>query len=145
VREIARRAVERFTKERDFPNAVPGGRIAFTEWFGKGLQPDEYAKALANTKISICPPGFVNSETIRHWEAMRLGCVVISAPLPPIRFYKDSPIIQLQDWSELMPLLQDLLSNPEKLRLRHEATVDWWQQKCSEDAIADYIASVMTR
>jgi hypothetical protein len=143
VREIARRAVEKLTKERDFPNAVPSGRIAFTEWFGKGLPPDQYAKTLANTKIAICPPGFISSETIRHGEAMRLGCVVISAPLPPNRFYKDSPIIQLQDWSELKPLLKDLLSNPEELRLRHEATVDWWDRKFSEAAVADYMASVL--
>lgn len=143
VREIGRRAIEKLTKERSFPYAIPGGQVTFTEWFGKGLPPEEYARALANTQIAICPPGFVSHETIRHWEAMRLGCVVISAPLPPNRFYKDSPIIQLQDWSELKPLLEDLLANPDKLLARHQATVDWWNRVCSETAVADYMAGVL--
>jgi hypothetical protein len=144
MKEIARRAVERLTRERAFPDAIPGGRIAFTEWFGKGLPPEEYAQTLANTKIALCPPGFVSHETIRHWEAMRLGCVVISAPLPPNRFYKDSPIIQLKDWSELKPVLTDLLSDPARLRGLHEATVAWWKSRCSEEAVAEYMANLLT-
>lgn len=143
VREVARRAVEKLTKERSFPDAIPGGQVAFTQWFGKGLAPEEYARTLADTKIALCPPGFESHETIRHWEAMRLGCVVISAPLPPNRFYKDSPILQLEDWSELKPTLARLLENPDELRHRHQATVDWWNRVCSETAVADYMAEVL--
>lgn len=143
VKELARRAMERLTKERAFPDAIPGGRIAFTEWFGKGLPPEEYAQTLANTKIALCPPGFVSHETIRHWEAMRLGCVVISAPLPANRFYDGSPIIQLEDWSVLKPLLAELLADPARLRVLHEATVKWWNSRCSEVAVADYMAGII--
>lgn len=143
VREVARRAIEKLTKERSFPDAIPEGQIAFTEWFGKGLAPDEYARTLADTKIAICPPGFESHETIRHWEAMRLGCVVISAPLPPNRFYKDSPIIQLEDWSELKPILARLLENPAELEARHRATVGWWESVCSETAVADSMAEIL--
>ena len=143
VREISRRAIEKLTRERCFPNAIPGGHIAFTEWFGKGLPTEEYARMLARAKIAICPPGFVSHETIRHWEAMRLGCVIISAPLPPNRFYKDSPIIQLADWSDIKPLLDDLLGNPEKLHALHLKTVDWWKQRCSETAVAEYMARIL--
>lgn len=143
VREVGRRAIEKLTRERSFPDAIPGGHIAFTEWFGKGLAPYEYARTLADTKIALCPPGFKSHETIRHWEAMRLGCVIISAPLPPNRFYRDSPIFQLEDWSELKPTLARLLENPAELRLRHQATVDWWTRVCSEEAVADYMAGVL--
>ncbi|MEO7098024.1 MAG: hypothetical protein ABI162_01590 [Luteolibacter sp.] len=143
TKELARRAVERFCPERSFELEFPDALVSFTEWFGKGLAPDEYAKILSQTKIALCPPGFESSETIRHWEAMRLGCVVISAPLPPNRFYKGSPIIELQDWSELKPLLKDLLSHPDKLRQKHEETVAWWDRMCSEHAVADYMARVL--
>jgi hypothetical protein len=143
TKEIARRAVERLTSERSFPDAIPGGHIAFTEWFGKGLAPEDYARTLANTQIALCPPGFESHETIRHWEAMRLGCVVISAPLPPNRFYKDSPIIQLTDWSQLRPILTDLLAHPEKLQHLHSSTVDWWDKRCSEAAVAGYMAEIL--
>ena len=143
VKELARRAVEKLTKERAFPAAIPGGQIAFTEWFGKGLPPEEYAQTLANTKIALCPPGFVSHETIRHWEALRLGCVVISAPLPANRFYKDSPIIQLSDWSQLRPFLKHLLADPEELFSRHIATVKWWQDVCCERAVANFMANTI--
>jgi len=143
LREISRRAIEKFTKERSFPGAIPGGHIAFTEWFGTGIVPEEYARILADTKLAICPPGFVSHETIRHWEAMRLGCVVISAPLPPNRFYKDSPILQLQDWSELKPLLAELLAHPDRLLALHRDTVDWWNRVCSEQAVAKYMAEIL--
>jgi hypothetical protein len=143
VREIARRAVEKLTTERSFPAAFPGGHVAFTEWFGKGLPPEEYARMLADSKIALCPPGFESHETIRHWEAMRLGCVVISAPLPPNRFYQDSPIIQLTDWSQLKPLLADFLANPDKLLRHHQATVDWWNRVCSEDAVAKSMVNIL--
>jgi hypothetical protein len=142
-RELARRIIEKFYPKRQFEGTLPGARIGFTKWFGKGLAPEEYARILASSKIALCPPGFVSHETIRHWEAMRLGCVVISAPLPPNRFYKDSPIIQLNDWSELRPLLDDLLRQPEKLMQLHEKTVDWWKHVCSEEAVADYMARVI--
>jgi hypothetical protein len=75
---------------------------------------------------------------------MRLGCVVISAALPPSHFYKDSPIIQLKDWSELKPLLTDLLGDPARLRGLHEATVEWWKSRCSEEAVAEYMANLLT-
>lgn len=142
-REVARRAVEKFIPERSFNGLLPGARLGFTEWFAKGLPPEEYARVLADTKIAICPPGFVSNETIRHWEAMRLGCVIISSPLPPTHFYKNSPIIQINDWSELMPILEDLLSNPGKLNEIHHATVEWWENTCSEKAVAGYMASVI--
>ncbi len=142
VREIARRAVEKLTRERNFPQAFDGGYIGFTEWFAKGMPPDVYASTLARTKIAICPPGFESHETIRHWEAMRLGCVVISAPLPGNRFYDESPIIQLADWSELKPLIKRLLASPGELLALHQQTVEWWQKRCSEEAVAEYMARI---
>lgn len=143
TKELARRAVERFCPERSFDDAALGARIGFTEWFGKGLEPHDYARILSGTKIALCPPGFVTSETIRHWEAMRLGCVIISAPLPSSHFYQNSPIIELDDWSKLKPMLKELLADPQQLRQRHEATANWWNDVCSEPAVANYMATVL--
>ncbi len=143
LREIARRIVEKFHRKRDFSGQFPDSIIQFTEWFGKGYPPGEYARILADSKIAICPPGFVSHETIRHWEAMRMGCVIISAPLPAIRFYENSPIIQLKDWSELKPLLSRLLADPEELLQRHLAMREWCESVTSEPAVARYLAQVI--
>jgi hypothetical protein len=142
-KELARRLVEKVCRERKFDDTFPASSVSFTEWFGRGLEPAVYTQILADTKIALCPPGFISSETIRHWEAMRLGCVVISAPLPPNRFYKDSPIIQLRDWSELKPLISRLLTDPDELYDLHQRTAAWWQECCSEAAVADYMAAMI--
>lgn len=145
LRELARRIVEKFCRKRNFSDQISGSIIQFTEWFGKGLPPEEYARTLADTKIALCPPGFVSHETIRHWEAMRMGCVIISAPLPAIPFYEGSPIIQLEDWSELRPLLDRLLADPAELMKRHLAMREWWENVASEPAIARYMAGIIRR
>lgn len=143
MRELARRAVEKFCSERDFSEKYAASIIRFTEWFGKGLPPAEYAAVLANTRIAICPPGFISAETIRHWEAMRLGCVVITAPLPENHFYKDSPMIIMDDWSQLHRAIEELTSDPERLIQVHEATVAWWRDVCCEKSVADYMAGLL--
>jgi hypothetical protein len=143
VRELARRAVEKLCSPRDFSDQYPASIIRFTEWFGKGLPPSEYAAVLADTRIAICPPGFISAETIRHWEAMRLGCVVITAPLPDNPFYKDSPMIIVKDWSQFHLTIKELTSNPERLTQVHEATVAWWRDICCEKSVATYMARVL--
>ena len=74
---------------------------------------------------------------------MRLGCVIIPAPLAPNGYYKNSPFIQLADWSELMPLLANLLANPDRLHDLHLNTVNWRRQYCSESAVADYMSRTL--
>lgn len=144
IRELSRRLVEKLTTERDFSTRYPNSIIRFTEWFAKGLPPAEYAKTLANTKIAICPTGFISAETIRHWEAMRLGCVIITDPLPANRFYQNSPMIVMKDWSGLHAVLEDLNSDPAKLVSLHKATVEWWKNHCCEEAVARYMAKLLT-
>lgn len=142
IQEIVHRVVGKLYKERVFDDSCgPGSIIRFTAGFGQGFGPNEYASLLANTKIAICPGGFVSNETIRHWEAMRLGCVIISAPLPHIPFYDGSPIIQLSDWSKLQPLLHALRSDSVGLMQRHEAMVSWWHNVAGEAATARSMAS----
>lgn len=145
LRELARRSISRFQQKRIFDDAYPGACIRFTAGFGQGLDPDAYARTLANSKIALCPPGFVSHETIRHWEAMRLGCVVISGILPKSCYYHGSPIIQLTDWSELRPLLDHLLESPAELESLHHATRHWWEQRCSESSVGEYIARVLSK
>jgi len=143
AKELLYRVASKVCRERSFDDAIPGAQIGFTPWFGQGLPPDEYAKVLSDSKIAICPAGFHSNETIRHWEAMRLGCVVISEPLPKNRFYRGSPIIELSDWNDLVPLINDLLGDPESLLAVHQATSNWWKSVCSESAVAGHIASVL--
>lgn len=145
ARELARRMVDKFCSERDFSSRYPSSIIRFTEWFGKGLAPDEYAATLSNTRVAVCPPGFISSETIRHWEAMRLGCIILSAPLPDNVFYKGSPIVIVEDWSNFHRIYQELSGNPERLLEVHRATCDWWRNVCCERAVAAHVRGILEK
>ncbi len=145
TRELARRIVDKLCPERDFSNRYPAAIVKFTEWFGKGLPPAEYAETLSNTRVAVCPTGFISSETIRHWEAMRLGCVIMSAPLPDNHFYRGSPIVIVHDWSDFHRIYQEITADPARLNQIHQATCDWWRDVCCERAVADYIAGVLEK
>lgn len=145
MKELVLRFIHRAVPQRNFNHRFPGSILSFTEGFMQGLPQDHYAKTLANTRIAICPPGFVSNETIRHWEAMKMGCVIITSPLPSNRFYRGSPMIVLQKWADLMPVLENLLQDPVEMMQRHIATRDWWNKVCCEEAVASYVADRISR
>lgn len=100
----------------------------------------DYSRRLANTKICLVPRGG-SVETYRWFEAMRVGCIVISEPMPPFWFYRGSPAIEVADWRELPSILERLLADPAEQRARSAASVDWWNRRLSEEAVGAFVAS----
>ena len=115
--------------------------IRFTEGFAKGFALDEYIEKLQDSKIVICPGGFVSNETIRHFEAMQAGCIIISDKLPDTYLYKDSPIIILSKWNRLKSVVNELLQSPDEMSRIQKKMVAWWREVCSEKACAEYISA----
>ncbi len=113
--------------------------------FAKGLSRDEYADIISNTRIALCPMGFISTECFRLMETMRLGCVIISDELPPSRWYKDSPIIVERDWLNIAKVVHCLINDPDRLEDLHRKTIDWWKNVCSDDAVAAYLAAELRR
>jgi hypothetical protein len=101
--------------------------------------PLEYSQRMMDTKVSLVPRG-TSFETFRFFEAMRSGCVVVTEALPSRWFYDDSPAIRVRNWHELHELIPPLLNNPERLQEKHEASLEWWSRKCSEETVGFYIA-----
>lgn len=129
----------------DFSKLFPSSIIRFTHNFGSGLNRDDYNKILYNSKIVICPYGAVTEETFRHYEAMRAGCVIITLKMPKVFPYHNAPIIQINNWKELIPTVKSLLEDQDKIEELHQATINWWQNKCSEIAIAKYVAEKLNK
>jgi hypothetical protein len=122
-----------------FDSKIPGAFLRFTEGFKKGLSPEEYGEIIANSKIVLCPKGFNLPECFRHYEAMRAGCVIISEELPPTHFYRNSPIIQVSDWEKGLSAAKDLVNNNMELEKLSKMIIDWWENRCSESATAQYM------
>jgi len=128
---------------KNFSNKFPDSYIQFTDGFAKGLPGDEYSRYLYNSKIVICPPGFSINETFRHFEALRAGAIPISLRMPDNHFHRGSPIVMLETWRELTPTIRNFLNNPGKMEETHHKCVDWWENVCSEKAVAKYMATTI--
>ncbi|WP_114749646.1 hypothetical protein [Pleomorphovibrio marinus] len=125
--------------QSDFSNRFPDSIIIFNSDFKSGYSLEEYGKMLSESKIVLCPKGFERAECFRHFEAMRAGCVIISEKLPNIEFYNNSPIIEIDNWKDGLKIANGLLNDPNQLDKIQQQMIDWWMNKCSEDATAKYI------
>jgi hypothetical protein len=130
---------------RDFYASFPDSVIRFTGGFAQGYPPEEFAARLADARITICPPGFTSPETIRHFEAMSHGCVVLSARLPTNVLYRASPVIEIEKWSSLHSVLADMLNQPSRLAEISQSTYEWWDRVLSPKAMAIRTTRLLTR
>jgi hypothetical protein len=119
---------------------IPHSFMNFTAGFKQGLSTQEYKQYLLNSKIVFCPKGFISAETFRHMEAMSAGCIIISEKLPQTSLYKDSPIIQIDDWQTAISITSELLKNSSELEQLQKRSMDFWSANYRPDAVAKYIA-----
>jgi hypothetical protein len=106
--------------------------------------PEEYSRRLMNAKVCLAPRG-TSLETFRLFEALRCGCIVVSDPLPRHWFYEGGPMLGLDRWSDLGPALRLVLDDPAELRRRHESSLAWWHERCSEVAVGRFIAERLNK
>lgn len=100
---------------------------------------DAYAQRMMNAKICPVPRG-TSLESYRLFEALRFGCIPIVEALPSRWFYDHAPVIQIDDWREIEDLVPELVRDPSLLRQKHEAVLHWWNTRCSEHAVGQFIA-----
>lgn len=117
----------------------PGHFYHFNSDFNKGFNKDYFNYILSHSKIALCPKGWVNAETFRLFEAMKLGCVVICETLPDRWYYEGIPAIQVKDWNEGYKTATELLHQPRELQRLSKASIDFYNKKLSGEAAAKYI------
>jgi Methionine biosynthesis protein MetW len=93
-----------------------------------------------NSKICLIPRG-TSHETYRFFEAIRFGCIPITEALPSHWFYNNSPTIKIKNWHNLSQELEKLLTDSSLIQTKHQEALWWWQNKCSEIAVANYIVN----
>ena len=89
----------------------PRSYIEFNPDFNSGVNGDIFTNILNNSKICLVPRGWTNSETYRLYEAMNAGCVVIAEKLPDRKYFKDIPVIQVDNWKQGLKKVKELLKN----------------------------------
>jgi hypothetical protein len=85
-------------------------------------------------------------DTFRFFEGLRAGCLVVCETLTSEWFYKGAPVIQIDDWSSFAEAIRPYLSDAAALEQARLRSLDWWERKCSENAVggamADYLVNV---
>ena len=120
---------------------LPRTFILFTDGFSKGLSHSEYLKMLCNSVCIICPQGYISADTMRHYEAMKFGCVALSTAIPKNDLYRNSPHFLLKGWEEIPEVVEGLFKEPLELERMQRAALAWWSETGSESAFAKYVAA----
>lgn len=128
----------------DYSNYFPNSYVSFTHKFHTGLAPDKYSIMLQNSKIVLCPPGNPGLETMRHYEAMKAGCIIISESLPKVNSFINSPIITVRDWREVDSLIKGFLDNENLLKEKQNEIINWWMNKCNSFSVVSYLIDTIT-
>jgi hypothetical protein len=128
----------------NFSDSLPGAEINFNLGFMNGST-RAYSECLSETKIALCPRGFVSAETYRLTEAMRAGCVVVTQPLPKMPIYEGSPIVEVPNWKVGLVEVQKLLQDQTRLKQLQTETVNWWHNMMCEEAVAARMARELSQ
>jgi hypothetical protein len=130
-------AVEQLRKDQ------PQLRVAFKTIGTIHEAPDralDYNEMMMNSRLALCPRGG-SLETFRLFEAAAFGCISITEAVPKYDYFVGAPIVTVRDWSHLQAVVDRLLGDPDNLRRRHKASLEWWRARCSPEATAGRIAA----
>lgn len=106
---------------------------------GKNVTERSYSEMMMDTRICPVPRG-TQLETPRLFEALRYGCVVITEPLPDRWYTRELPAVVVHDWADMPEVVSDLVDDANRLEALHEASLQWWEDMCSEEAVGQYMA-----
>jgi hypothetical protein len=112
---------------------------------GTALSAEAYTQDLASAKIALSPRGNHDAETARLFEGAKVGCAIISEPLPPRWYLQGCPAVIIRRWSELPDVISDLLNDSARLKELSVKGRQWWESTVSEKAIAEFIAQRVPR
>lgn len=115
----------------------PKDYITFTPNFARGVDGAAYVNILNSSKISLCPRGWINPETFRLYESMRAGCVTITEKLPNRKYYRDIPVVQVNNWIDGLLASKKLLDGD--LNLIGESNKKFYEMFLSPKATAKII------
>jgi len=137
----SRRSMLRAMKDLAAANPEVSMEVSEAEGYIKAIyaDPEFYSRKLMDAKLSLVPRG-TSPQTFRFFQSMRAGCAVITDVLPSQWFFEGSPAIRVRSWKELHDVVPGLLDEDQLLRRHHQASLHWWKTRCSEEALAAYMA-----
>ena len=108
-------------------------KSGLADFLNKRITRRDYWRLKGEYAFSVCPPGN-GLDTLRAWEDLILGCIVIVKTSPMDRLFQGLPVVIINDWSEInkknfskwLALYGDAFENP---AYREKLTLAYWMQK----------------
>ena len=144
VNNDSRRDLERAVNEMEKP--ILGYDFKFTDGFAQGYEEAEYMEVLSRSQIALCPPGAVNFDSFRIYEALEaMACPVCVVETGSKCYYTSlSGAVSVRSWDEILSLLPD--ATYEDLRKRSLiAAIKWLTVKARMRADFKAILGVKDR
>ena len=114
-------------------------QVSFGRQFGGGLSPEKYSEVSMNSKIALVPEGYLSNNSFRFFEASKYGTLIITKKLYDYWFYKAFPGYQTNNWIGVGGKIRYLLNHPDKMEEMHRNIRKYYEENCSEKAVAEYI------
>lgn len=95
----------------------------------RALPIDQYRDVMLDSIFIPCPRGFWNLDSFRVYEALECGCIPIVEKTPLdyfTLFFGEHPFLSVSTWDDVPALIEDLLSDPERLENRRAECYQWW-------------------
>ena len=117
--------------------------IKYNRNFTGGLSHIDYARLLMRSKIALVPGGYISKNNFRFYEASRYGCVIITDDLYDHWFYNTFPGIRMKNWLNVYFVINRLMKSADKFRDLQERNLEYYEEMCSEKAVAKYISRII--
>jgi hypothetical protein len=91
--------------------------------------------------IFVLAPRGAAADSHRHLQALRSGCVLLTDSVPDSFFYSGAPAVRLRDWSQLASVVTRLRDAPSSVAALAHRSRWWWDNVCSERAVAEHMAA----
>ena len=118
--------------------------LQFNRSFTGGMSPSVYSEVLMNSKIALVPEGYISNISFRFFEAAKYGTVVITKKLYDYWFLRSFPGVELDGWLNVGKHIRKFLDQPELLEDYQSKVVEYYNQFCREDVVANFIIKQIT-
>lgn len=107
----------------------------------QGLATHRYSSLLADSKFALCPPGHVNNDTFRLYEALEAGSIPVVLRSDLLYWYWPSywhgvfgsrpPFVIGRSWNECARQVRQLLDDQLALQEKQKSCLRFWERsKC---------------
>jgi hypothetical protein len=103
-----------------------------------------YSQRMMDSKICLAPRGTA-IDTLRFFEGLRAGCLVVCDHLTDEWFYAGAPVLRVKDWDDLPEIVAPYLYDDSALERARVQSLSWWNEVCCEKAIGRVMAEYLIK